>query len=191
MNPTALLALIPLIFAVFWTAWLLFKKDLPSEALVKILSYFAGVIIVFSVVGFLAVQLIPSWANNLLNSGRESEEYNEFQDTFGEIWRDAMGLETPVPTLPPTPRPAPPTLAPEPGEPTPDSQTPEPTVTGGSDVDRQGQNQPPARYEYIVRYGDTLFSIARSYGTTVETLVELNGLADPNAIEAGQVLKIP
>lgn len=45
--------------------------------------------------------------------------------------------------------------------------------------------------EYTVAPGDTLFSIAQRYGTTVEAIVDANGLSDPNLIEVGQVLIIP
>ena len=44
---------------------------------------------------------------------------------------------------------------------------------------------------YTVRAGDTLWSIARRYYTTVAELVRLNAIADPNRIYVGQVLKIP
>lgn len=43
---------------------------------------------------------------------------------------------------------------------------------------------------YTVRAGDTLSSIARRYGTSVEELVRLNGISDPNRIEAGEVLRV-
>jgi LysM repeat protein len=42
---------------------------------------------------------------------------------------------------------------------------------------------------YVVRPGDTLFSIARRYGVTVQAIVEANDI-NPNAIYAGQTLKI-
>jgi len=42
-----------------------------------------------------------------------------------------------------------------------------------------------------VQAGDTVFSIARRFGTTVEAIVAANGLADPGQIEVGQVLMIP
>jgi LysM repeat protein len=42
-----------------------------------------------------------------------------------------------------------------------------------------------------VQWGDTLFSLARRYGTTVEAIVALNGLADASNISVGQVLMIP
>lgn len=43
---------------------------------------------------------------------------------------------------------------------------------------------------HTVAPGETLFSLARRYGTTVEELVWLNGLKDPNRIYAGQVLRV-
>ena len=43
---------------------------------------------------------------------------------------------------------------------------------------------------YTVVAGDTLGEIAAQFGTTVEALVELNGLADANQIFVGQVLKL-
>lgn len=43
---------------------------------------------------------------------------------------------------------------------------------------------------YTVQRGDTLFEIAQRFGTTMDTLVALNQLSDPNRIEAGQVLRL-
>jgi len=44
--------------------------------------------------------------------------------------------------------------------------------------------------EYTVQAGDTLFVIARRFGTTVESIVDLNNLENPELIFPGQVLKI-
>ena len=44
--------------------------------------------------------------------------------------------------------------------------------------------------EIVVRSGDTLTSIARRHDLTVERLVDLNGLADPNRIFVGQRLRL-
>ncbi|WP_052356711.1 GH25 family lysozyme [[Clostridium] dakarense] len=44
---------------------------------------------------------------------------------------------------------------------------------------------------YIVQSGDTLTSIAKKFNTTVNELVNLNGIQNPNLIYAGQILKIP
>lgn len=59
--------------------------------------------------------------------------------------------------------------------------TPTPTATPTS------QPQPTI---YVVRQGDTLYSIARRYGTTVQAIMAANGLANDN-IYVGQQLYIP
>lgn len=43
---------------------------------------------------------------------------------------------------------------------------------------------------YTVKKGDTLSEIASKYGTTYQKLAEINGIADPNKIYVGQVIKI-
>lgn len=44
---------------------------------------------------------------------------------------------------------------------------------------------------YTVVKGDTLSKIAKKYGTTVDTLVKLNGIKNKNLINIGQVIKLP
>lgn len=44
---------------------------------------------------------------------------------------------------------------------------------------------------YTVQPGDTLSSIARTFGVTVDAIVQANNLANPNFIVSGQVLTIP
>ncbi|HFK2838082.1 endolysin [Enterococcus faecalis] len=48
--------------------------------------------------------------------------------------------------------------------------------------------QPEATH--VVQHGETLSSIAYQYGTDYQTLASLNGLANPNLIYPGQVLKV-
>ncbi len=50
---------------------------------------------------------------------------------------------------------------------------------------------PPTGFYYTVRWGDTLYSIARRYGTTVWAIAQANGIANPSLIRAGQRLFIP
>lgn len=44
---------------------------------------------------------------------------------------------------------------------------------------------------YIIKWGNTLSQIAHEYGVTVEEIVKLNNIANPNLIYAGSVLRIP
>ncbi len=44
---------------------------------------------------------------------------------------------------------------------------------------------------YLVRFGDTLGSIAVRYGTSVFSLMQANGLQNPNRIFAGMSLRVP
>jgi len=53
---------------------------------------------------------------------------------------------------------------------------------------------PTARIEaeqYIVKYGDTLGTIALRYEVSVEAILAANNLANPNLLEVGQILVIP
>ncbi|MBE2183277.1 MAG: LysM peptidoglycan-binding domain-containing protein [Anaerolineae bacterium] len=49
-------------------------------------------------------------------------------------------------------------------------------------------NQPSS---YVVRPGDTLTIIAEQNGTTVETLLEINDIADQNTLFVGQIIELP
>ena len=77
------------------------------------------------------------------------------------------GGVTPVP-----PTAVPPTVPP--GQPT---ATPQPPPTGTG--------------TYVVQRGDTLYRIALRFGTTVQAIAAQNGIANPNLIFVGQVLRIP
>ena len=73
------------------------------------------------------------------------------------------------------------------------------TVPGASGRVEGKSDAPPApkvafgkarTVRYTVREGDSLYSIAKSRATTVDTLMELNGLRGPG-IRPGQVLEVP
>ena len=55
------------------------------------------------------------------------------------------------------------------------------------------ENPPPVAVaaSYVVQAGDSLSAIAAAHGTTMQTLIELNGIADPNRIVVGQELVLP
>lgn len=44
---------------------------------------------------------------------------------------------------------------------------------------------------YIVKPGDTVWNIAKSFNSTVEEIARMNGLEDPNKIDVGQKIYIP
>ena len=52
-------------------------------------------------------------------------------------------------------------------------------------------NNKPGTSSYIVKNGDTLSAIARTYNTTYQVLAEYNGISNPDLIYPGQVINIP
>lgn len=49
----------------------------------------------------------------------------------------------------------------------------------------------PLDITYVVQAGDILSTIADSYGVTVESIIAINDLDDPDFLSIGQVLRIP
>jgi murein DD-endopeptidase MepM/ murein hydrolase activator NlpD len=44
---------------------------------------------------------------------------------------------------------------------------------------------------HVVRKGDTIYSLARTYGVSSQEIQRVNGIDDPNRIQAGQRIRIP
>jgi len=53
-----------------------------------------------------------------------------------------------------------------------------------------GQSDTPAATVHIVRKGDTLYGIARRYGTTISRLCQLNGLTRQSVLQIGQRIQL-
>ena len=64
-------------------------------------------------------------------------------------------------------------------------------LTEGQLIDISGGAYVGPCIVYTIQRGDTLMKIAARYGTTVQTLVELNNIANKNKIYAGHKLLIP
>jgi murein DD-endopeptidase MepM/ murein hydrolase activator NlpD len=45
--------------------------------------------------------------------------------------------------------------------------------------------------DHVMQRGETIYSIARSYGVSVEDILTLNGITDPTRVQAGQRISIP
>ncbi len=104
---------------------------------------------------------------------------------------------SPTPTLKATATPMPTKRAPTP-TPTAKPPTPTPTVEAATPTPAPTPAPmltptaiPAAGFPYTVRWGDTLFSIAQRFGTTVEAIARLNNISDPDTLFAGQQLTIP
>ncbi len=189
MDLLKLLPFILLGIGLFWALWLVFKRDLLGQNLWKLISYFIGVWLTFVIIGWLVDTFIPQWTAQRLVNTRNSQDVQTIEEVGHEIWSEAMSsqpvLERPTlvtnPTQPPTSATQPaPTTEPAPTG-SPIVPTEEGTTLSGQSV--QGQ-------VYIVQQGDTLYSIARAYGVSVDAIKQANGLTSDD-IYVGQQLIIP
>jgi len=103
---------------------------------------------------------------------------------------DPAKLPTPTPVPTPTPLPATPTpdATPTPAATSSASTAPSPSASA-EPSESAGPSPTPIRY--VVKRRDRLSDIAAQFGVSVDAIVQLNHLADPDHIEAGQVLLIP
>ena len=53
------------------------------------------------------------------------------------------------------------------------------------------QQCPPGTMPYTIRPGDTFFSLARRFNTTVAAIISANPGVDPNRLQIGQRICIP
>lgn len=95
-------------------------------------------------------------------------------------------VSTPVVLVTPQPSPTPAEVTPVPAQP---EVTPQPSPVGPEPAPTPLPAQ--GYINYKVKWGDTLESIAYRFGTTVEELVRINNLTNPNLIYIGQILKVP
>lgn len=183
MNFVELLKFIPLIIGGYLAFHLIFSVQLPKESIGKIVTYFLGILIVFLAVSWLITTFLPDFANDLLDSGRDSPEWNTFiqnseavvDDAFSGITNDGNTgdggvIITPVGTA---------------------VQiivvTPTVPANGGINVESAGSTR-----IHTVVFGDTLSSLSRLYGVPVDSIRAANGIAPNNdLIHPGQQLIIP
>lgn len=200
MDLAALLPLVPLILGLIWAFWLLFKKDLLARGPVQVIVYFVGVVLALWIIGWMVDAFLPQWVAQRLVNARQSQQIRVIQQVSREILNEAAGgavptvvIYTPAPPVPaaiPVPSPVPivtPTPIIIPPQETPISPQPTPPQGLLPVVPAQAAGE----QVYVVRSGDTLYSIARRFGVTVAAIQQRNNLADPNDIKVGQQLIIP
>ena len=105
----------------------------------------------------------------------------------GPVTEPALAAATPPPTEAATPPLAPATAPATTAAPA--TAAPATTPAGAAATVAATATRPLA--EYVVAEGDTLGAIAARFGVSVAELVALNGLADPDHIAAGAVLRLP
>jgi nucleoid-associated protein YgaU len=103
--------------------------------------------------------------------------------------RPTVALPSPVPTTFPSPTVA----ATQPATPLPTPQTtPTPSPADPRYAGLRACPDRPGCYLYVVRRGDTLSSIAASFGVPLRAVRDLNeDLANPSIIRVGQKIRVP
>lgn len=167
--------------ALAWGFWLIFKRDLMSVNLGKLLAYFAGVIITLLLVYWITTRFLPWWALRLLTDTQQSGTVIELQEVTRNLFNTAIDAPISV-TTPPRATPAPPTT----GEPAPTVSpiTPTEAPSSGQSLSRPGERV------HLVQSGDTIYRLSQNYGVTQDAIRQRNGLPNDN-IRIGQQLIIP
>ncbi len=182
MNAGALITLFFIAVAVIWGFWLIFKRDLLSQNIGKLVSYFAGVILTLLIVLWITSMFLPWWTVRLVENTRESENVQVLQQVGRDLWEEAMSSPSTVSEVTPEPT--------EPGESPGTGIIPTPTPTPQTGESGAISGQSATGGTHVVQSGETLYSISRRYGVSVDVIKERNNLGNDN-IQIGQELVIP
>lgn len=181
MNAGAIVVLFLIVVAITWAFWLIFKRDLIGINLGKLLSYFAGVILTLLIVLWITSRFLPWWAVRLVRDTQQSATAQELQNVSTDLINQIVaGPGVVVTTAPVVVQPTPIVVTPETS--TSPQTTPVPNVSG--------QSAAPGEQTHIVQSGETLYSLSRRFGVTVDQIKQRNGLTG-DVIRVGQQLIIP
>ncbi len=178
MTGLRVFALILFVLGVAWVLWLIFKHNILSQGVGKLVSYFIGVVITLIAVMLILTIVVPWWADKMLTDTENSRHAQSVESTMREIWQEAVssnqpaGVATGVPVA--TQQSFQPVIQPTPGGPG--------TISG--------QSLTIGESTHIVQSGETLTRLSIRYGVSVQKIQERNGLTN-DKINVGQTLIIP
>ena len=136
----------------------------------------------------LALALLLSACSSNAATASPYPTYDPFVSGQGGNLPAGFVQDGPQPTRTPGPTPTRVSLSvtlPPPRDPSQPIRTPTPDSPHSLPTPRQNADN------YVVQSGDTLGSIAQSYGVSVQSLMDANSLTDANLISVGQSLHIP
>ena len=126
-----------------------------------------------------------SASGNLPQSYPTYDPFIHLQGTASTNVVNSTASPAPTRTAGPTPTRAPLSVTIPTHNPNAPLASPTPNLPRTLPTPRQASNQ------YVVQQGDTLDSIAQSYGVSVETLQQANNLTDQNVLSIGETLNVP
>lgn len=180
MNLDVLLTFIPLAAGISWLFYLIFRANLATQPLGKIISYFLGIVIIALTVGWLIDNVFPTWMNDRVQNTRTSVEWQQFVGTSTSIVDQSFSASgNGVPTV------AAPTAVPV------INATPIPADNGNVAADQAPGSNANGSVTHIVVSGDTLLSLSRQYNVTVEDIRAANNRTADSFIYVGEELIIP
>ncbi len=109
--------------------------------------------------------------------------------TAPDVAPETVSLALPTRSPSPDDPPATPAATNEPLPTATASSTPRPAVSPTPDPTRPGQLEPGTLY-HVVQYGENLGRIAEHYGMSLQMLMQLNGITNPDLVHVGQTLLV-
>ncbi len=182
MNVDSIVVISFIALAIVWGFWLIFKRDLMSINLGKLVAYFAGVVLTLLLVFWITTRFIPWWALRLITDTRESTTVVELQAVTRDLFSTAVDRPLVIAT------PAPPTPVPDPPQPVP--PPPDPTVSPISPGEPSSSAAVAGERSHVVQSGDTIYRLSQIYGVSQDAIRQRNNLPGDN-IRIGQTLIIP
>ena len=179
MNLNVLLIFVPLAIGITWLFYLIFRANLATQPLGKIISYFLGVVIIALTVGWLIDNLLPLWFNDRVQNANQSVEWQQFVGTSTDLIDQSFsatnnGVATvPAPTAVPV-----------------INATPISTGTGETPILADQMDNSGGSIVHVVTEGDTLLSLSRQYNVSVDDIRVANNRAS-DFIYVGEELVIP